>query len=194
MTGVASSAPSLAADDVNPLSDEEFPLFQRLIYREAGIFLSEAKKELLVARLRRRLRARGRRTFLAYYRLLKRDPEERIRMLDCVSTNETQFFRESRQLEFLEHRILPGLRAAGERPPSLRVWSAGCSTGEEPYSLAMILLRHLPGWSVEILAIPTRSGQSASPRPAPGGNRRALSRARGPSRQAQRAGLGSEGR
>ena len=151
MTAVA-NAPPMAAADVKPLSEEEFPLFQRLIYREAGIFLSDAKKELLVARLRRRLRARGVRSFLAYYRLLKHDPEERMRMLDCISTNETQFFREPRQLEFLEHRLLPDLRSAGRRPRGLQAWSAGCSTGEEPYSLAMILLRNLPDWSVEILA------------------------------------------
>ncbi len=154
MTAIASTAaPPMAATDVRPLSDHEFLLFQRLIYRQAGIFLSDSKKELLVARLRRRLRELEIRSFLTYYRLLEHDPDERMRMLDYVSTHETQFFREPRQLEFLERRILPGLRtAAGGRPRGLRAWSAGCSTGEEPYSLAMILLSNLPGWRIEILA------------------------------------------
>ena len=142
-----------AANEVRPLGEDGFRLFQRLIYREAGICLGSSKKELLIARLRRRLRARGARSFLAYYRIVKHDLQERTRMLDCISTNETRFFREPRQFEFLEQRVLPDLLAAtGRRPRGLRIWSAGCSTGEEPYSLAMTLLDHLPGWQVEILA------------------------------------------
>jgi chemotaxis protein methyltransferase CheR len=141
------------------LSGAEFRLFQDLIHREAGIFLSESKKALLVGRLSRRLRELGLASFGDYHRYVTtEDPAERTRMLDCVSTNETHFFREPRQFDFLEDRVLPDWRAAAEagvRPRRIRVWSAACSTGEEPYSLAMTLLGRFPpesGWQIEILA------------------------------------------
>ncbi len=153
--------PSATTAEVRPLNEDEFRLFQRLIHQEAGIFLGPSKKELLVARLRRRLRARGVRSFLAYHRLVKHDSAERVKMLDCISTNETHFFREPRQFEFLEQHVFPAARAAASRPPlglparrrpGLRVWSAGCSSGEEPYSLAMTLLDNFANWPIEILA------------------------------------------
>jgi chemotaxis protein methyltransferase CheR len=126
-----------------------------MIFRESGIFLSEEKKELLVARLSRRLRSLGLRSFNAYYRIAKASQEERVQMLDCICTNETHFFREPRQFEFLHKKLLPRWKAeaeCGHMPRRIRAWSAGCSTGEEPYSLAMALLDHLPGWTIEILA------------------------------------------
>jgi chemotaxis protein methyltransferase CheR len=79
-------------------------------------------------------------------------------MLDLISTNETHFFREPRQFEFLAQEVFPGWNleaAAGKMSKQIRVWSAGCSTGEEPYSLAMLLLNYFPpsaGWTIEILA------------------------------------------
>ena len=151
----------LAAPDLAPrtLSGEEFRLFQDLIYREAGIHLSDAKRALLVGRLSPRLRALRLRTFRDYHRHVTRtDPAERVVMLDCITTNETRFFREPQQFEFVEEQMIPVWKAeafAGERPRRIRVWSAACSTGEEPYSLAMTLLSHFPresGWSIEILA------------------------------------------
>jgi chemotaxis protein methyltransferase CheR len=142
-----------------PLSRAEFKLFQDLIHREAGIFLAETKKALLVGRLSRRLRELGLSSFGEYHRYVtKEDPAERVRMLDCVSTNETHFFREPRQFEFIEERVIPewlSAASAGVRPRRVRVWSAACSTGEEPYSLAMMLLSRLSresGWEIEILA------------------------------------------
>jgi chemotaxis protein methyltransferase CheR len=142
-----------------PLSRVEFKLFQDLIHREAGIFLAETKKALLVGRLSRRLRELGLTSFGEYHRYItKEDPAERVRMLDCVSTNETQFFREPRQFDFIREQVIPEWRSAadaGARPRRIRVWSAACSTGEEPYSLAMTLLGQLPGedgWQVEIVA------------------------------------------
>lgn len=139
------------------LTGGEFKLFQDLIHREAGIFLAESKRALLVGRLSRRLRELGLSSFGDYHRYITReDPAERVRMLDCVSTNETHFFREPRQFDFLQERVIPEWRAAaGGRPRRIRVWSAACSTGEEPYSLAMTLLNHFPresGWEIEILA------------------------------------------
>ena len=142
-----------------PLGADEFKLFQDLIYRDAGIRLSDAKKALLVGRLSARLRALGLSSFREYHAYVARvDESERVTMLDCITTNETRFFREPQQFEFLEQRLIPAWKNAalsGARQRRIRVWSAACSTGEEPYSLAMTLLSHFPresGWSVEILA------------------------------------------
>jgi chemotaxis protein methyltransferase CheR len=139
------------------LTPREFRLFQALIQREAGIHLSDAKKVLVEGRLARRLRELGL-DFAAYYGLVETDPQERVRMLDCICTNETHFFREPRQFEFLESHVFPEWRARGEAGAMarrVRVWSAGCSTGEEPYSVAMAFLARFPpssGWEVEIVA------------------------------------------
>jgi chemotaxis protein methyltransferase CheR len=146
--------------DIPALSDREFALLRTLIYREAGIHLTSAKKALVVARLGRRLRALGLRSFGAYYELVSapEGADERVHMLDAMSTNETSFFRERRHFELLEREILPQWQreaSAGQRARRVRAWSAGCSTGEEPYSLAMVLLKHLPpsaGWEIDILA------------------------------------------
>ncbi len=148
----------LDTNAIRPLSDREFRMLQQLIYREAGIHLSDAKKALVSGRLTRRVRALGCRNFTAYYAHVQSNRDERTSMLDCISTNETRFFREPRQFEFLEESVLPhwrALGASGRIPKRIRAWSAACSTGEEPYSLGMVLATHFPaaeGWSVEILA------------------------------------------
>ena len=140
------------------ITHREFTLFQRFIHRHTGIHLPEAKKALIVARLSRRLRALELPSFMAYFERIERDRAEQTVMLDSICTNETRFFREPRQFDFLETDVLPRWRAQGEqgsRPKRIRAWSAACSTGEEPYSLAMLLHTHFPpgsGWSVEILA------------------------------------------
>jgi chemotaxis protein methyltransferase CheR len=114
------------------------------------------KKALLVGRLARRLRALGLGSWAAYHERVVADPAERVRMIDCICTNETQFFREARHFEFLADRLFPAWRTeaeAGGRPRRIRAWSAACSTGEEPYSLAMSLLAAVPaGWDLEVLA------------------------------------------
>jgi chemotaxis protein methyltransferase CheR len=137
------------------LSARDFQLFQQLIHREAGIHLVESKRVLVEGRLSRRLRELGL-DFRAYYALLETDEAERVRLVDAISTNETHFFREPRQFEFLESRVFPEWLARGEQGQMsrrVRVWSAACSTGEEPYSVAMSFLAHFPpGWEIEILA------------------------------------------
>jgi chemotaxis protein methyltransferase CheR len=140
------------------MSEQVFKLYQALIQRTAGIFLVEHKRALLVRRLRGRVRALGLGSYLEYYRLVTgagHDDELRT-MLDLVTTNETRFFREPRQLAFLERELLPGFQRAAllhRRPKRLRAWCAACSSGEEPFTLAMLLARHLPvGWRREILA------------------------------------------
>jgi len=130
---------------------KEFRLFQALVHREAGILLSDQKRALLVGRIGPRVRALALPSFHAYYDLVCADGDEMVRMLDSICTNETQFFREPKQFEFLEKQWIPALRAAGRRR-EVRIWSAGCSTGEEPFSIAMSLLTHLPGWQHEIIA------------------------------------------
>jgi len=134
--------------------DDEFARFQALVRKEAGIALGPHKKSLLVARLYPRMRALGVSTFGDYYRLVT-GPEggpELVRMIDCICTNETHFFREPAQFRFLERELIPAWIESG--PRRIRVWSAACSTGEEPYSLAMTLLHHLPpgDFPAEILA------------------------------------------
>jgi chemotaxis protein methyltransferase CheR len=144
----------------NPVSAALFTKFQRLIHQEAGIWLGDSKTALLCGRLSRRLRALRIDTMDQYYDLVMQPDqhEERVSMIDAITTNETRFFREPRHFEFLEQRAIPRWRAEaheGLRPRSIRLWSAGCSSGEEPYSLAMLLARHLPaeqGWDATILA------------------------------------------
>jgi len=146
--------------DMEPysISPKDFALFQALIYRQSGIWLSEAKTALLTGRLSKRLRSLGLRTFAQYYRCVDTDEEELRTMLDAITTNETHFFREPAHFQFLERGVFPPWQAgadAGTRARTIRVWSAGCSTGQEAYSLAMTLVDRFPatqGWSIEILA------------------------------------------
>jgi chemotaxis protein methyltransferase CheR len=116
----------------------------------------------LCGRLFRRLRTLGITSLKDYYECVAgpEQHEERARMIDAITTNETRFFREPRHFDFMAQRVFPrwrveaerGLRPQGKR---IRIWSAGCSSGEEPYSVAMLLARHLPaeqGWDVRLLA------------------------------------------
>ena len=141
------------------VSDELFAKYRDLIYREAGIALTDQKKSLLVSRVAGRLRELGLTTFDEYYRLVVEPgaSEERGRLLDRICTNETHFFRDPRQFQFLDDHVFPYVEAESARTGSRRVraWSAACSTGEEPYSIAMAMLHRFPrsvGWQVEVAA------------------------------------------
>lgn len=131
------------------ITDQEFAVFQRLIYKLAGISLSDAKRALLVGRLSKRLKHFRLDTFSQYYQLLSsgQPPDEVQRMVDLLTTNETYFFRESAHFDFLRDTILPAWRG---KPP-FRVWSGAASSGEEAYSIAMVLAEHLQTTSWEIL-------------------------------------------
>lgn len=138
-------------------SDQDFQQIRRIINEVAGISLADGKRELVYSRLSRRLRQLGLRRFDEYCRLLEGggDSEELSEFVNALTTNLTAFFREPHHFEFLAEELLPALtreRTFGNR--RLRVWSAGCSTGEEPYSIAMVLRELLPavGWDVKILA------------------------------------------
>jgi chemotaxis protein methyltransferase CheR len=149
-----------------------FERFQRLIYGESGIWLANSKKALLCGRLARRLRAVQAPTLADYHELVSQPDQhaERVLMIDAITTNETHFFREPQHFEFLIQEMLPRWRAQAEqqrRSKTIRIWSAGCSSGEEPYSVAMLLAAELPsvdGWEVQILAtdISTRVLATAS--------------------------------
>jgi len=147
-----------AAQPIAAPTDEDFGRFQHLVESIAGIYLSDAKRALLISRLWRRVRACELHSFAEYYALVIRDDAERVAMIDAICTNETHFFREPRQFDYIKDTLVPEWRrkaACGERQKAIRVWSAGCSTGEEPYSIAMLLLAELPvseGWSIRIQA------------------------------------------
>jgi len=137
-----------------------FQKFQTLIYAETGIWLGSSKTALLCGRLFRRLRALEITSLESYYECVSQPDqhEERARMIDAITTNETRFYREPRQFEFLVQRVFPRWQAGaqrGLRPRRVRIWSAGCSSGEEPYTVAMLLARTFPveeGWDVQLLA------------------------------------------
>jgi len=138
-------------------SDTEFALIARWIEREVGIHLTPIKKPLLVSRIGARLRALDVRSYAAYYRRIAGgDEEERVQLINAICTHETRFFREPHHFELITGTLVPRWRdeaRAGHRERYLQVWSAGCSTGEEPYSLAMCLSDALPadeGWTIEI--------------------------------------------
>lgn len=128
------------------LTDRLFEQFSELVYRECGINLHSGKKSLLQARLNKRLRATGITSYDDYYSFLvsQQDSQEIVYFLDCISTNLTYFFREQQHFDFL-NQVLPDLisRRISERNHRIRIWSAGCSTGEEPYSLAMCVMNHI---------------------------------------------------
>jgi len=131
------------------ISDQEFALFQRLLSDIAGIHLAPAKKVMLAGRLSRRIRARNVASYADYFKLLERERDELQVAVDLLTTNETYFFREPKHFDFLKTEILP--QHPRHRP--FRVWSAACSSGEEPYSVAMLLMDQLgPGASWEVLA------------------------------------------
>jgi chemotaxis protein methyltransferase CheR len=131
---------------------------RELIERTAGIHLSDAKRALVVGRLGARLKAVGVDSFEEYGRLLRESDAEFTLMLDRITTNETHFFREPQHFEFLTRQLVPTWVAAARarsRERRVRVWSAACSSGEEPFSIAMALLDALPAqesWTIEIEA------------------------------------------
>lgn len=141
--------------DAIPLSDQEFQKFQRFIHEVAGINMSLAKKSLVSSRLAKRLQVYGCSSYDEYFRLAMDGKNNELQMaVDLLTTNETYFFREPKHFEFLNSTILPQLPL--NRP--VRVWSAASSSGEEPYTIAMVLDNALNGrpWEVFGSDISTR--------------------------------------
>ncbi|HEY4745007.1 MAG TPA: protein-glutamate O-methyltransferase CheR [Desulfuromonadaceae bacterium] len=140
------------------MSDDEFLLFRDTIYSHCGIYFDEDAKYLLEKRLSRRLTALNLASFRDYYHFLKynrKRDQELMDIMDILTTNETYFFRESFQLKAFTEEIMPELlqRKSSRNNRTLRIWSAGCSTGEEPFTIAMLLLeiKELQGWRIEII-------------------------------------------
>jgi chemotaxis protein methyltransferase CheR len=142
------------------LSDSEFRLFRDLIYDECGFSFGPEKQAFLESRLRRRMDELGIGSPFEYYSLL-RNPSSRFQelpaLLDILMICETSFFRNMPQFQLLKESVLPEIIGRKERTGSrvIRVWSAGCSTGQEPYSAAMFILESLPAtaaWSMRVFA------------------------------------------
>jgi len=135
--------------------EEDFQALRALVKSLTGIHLSEQKRELVYGRLTRRLRALQLRSFAEYRERLRGDVQEIAELCNAITTNLTSFFREPHHFQYLREQLLAPLAAEPRGKRRLRIWSAGCSTGEEPYSIAMLLLETLPdpgSWDVRILA------------------------------------------
>jgi len=147
-------------DTVSQLAfgDREFRFIAKLVAEHAGISLKDSKKGLVYGRLSKRVRSLGMVSFKEYCALLEGgDSEEFTFLINAITTNVTSFFRERHHFDLLRLKVFPWViqKNANERFKKLRIWSAGCSTGEEPYSIAISVLEHRPSfvdWDVEILA------------------------------------------
>ena len=137
-----------ALSAIKPITEEEFNRFRALIYDVAGIAMSPEKRTLVAGRLGKRLTAHSLETFSQYYRLVTadRDSEEFQIMVDLLTTNETYFFREPQHFDFLKEQVLKQWKGK-----NFRIWSAASSSGEEVYSLAMVLAEYLGSGQWEII-------------------------------------------
>ncbi len=141
------------------LTQQQFDRFRAFIYDNCGIRIDEKKVSLLSNRIRRRLRAGDFDDFDVYYQFLTSPAgaEELEGFLDAITTNETFFFRTGKHFDWIKDELLPEVVAecrSGNRPPSLRFWSAGCASGAEPYSIAICMAENkyrFRDWSLEIL-------------------------------------------
>ena len=133
------------------LKPHEFEAIRRLAYEKFGLDLRAGKEELVAARLGKRMRQEGFESFDAYYQHVVGDVsgEALIGMIDALATNHTSFLREADHFDFLRDSVLPGLRDR----PRIELWSAACSTGEEPYTLAFLLADQLGGGALHKLRI-----------------------------------------
>lgn len=139
-------------------TDKDFNYISRVVGEKVGIELPESKRELIYGRLAKRLRKLGVATFGEYCeRLEQGDEEEFTNFINAITTNVTSFFRENHHFEYLRDTLLPELMSREKYAlhPRLRIWSAGCSSGREAYSIAMVLNEVIPDlkrWDVKILA------------------------------------------
>ena len=143
--------------DIDDLTDAQFARISELVKRLAGINLHTGKKELVKARLGKKLRKKGFRSFDDYIRAVENDKTngELTAMLDALSTNLTSFFREADHFDYLRETIIAEMMKDRLRNKRLRIWSAGCSSGEEPYSIAITLceaIQRIELWDARILA------------------------------------------
>lgn len=140
------------------MSADEFRLLRDFVYQHCGLNFTDDSKYLLEKRLGKRLQQHNLKTFKDYYYFLRYNPnkdQELSEVIDQLTTNETYFYREDFQLKTFVEEILPEIRKRKEKEgqKTLRIWSAGCSSGEEPYTIAMLLLDQpwLNSWRVEVI-------------------------------------------
>ncbi|MBK9131981.1 MAG: protein-glutamate O-methyltransferase CheR [Gammaproteobacteria bacterium] len=136
-------------------TDGDFDFIRRVVVEQTGITLSEQKRELVYGRLAKRLRTLDLQSFAQYCSYLEQSPDELHELVNAITTNLTSFFREPYHFDYLRENLLPELLRRNAQSRRIRIWSAGCSTGEEPYSIAMVLRDALPagqGWDAKILA------------------------------------------
>ncbi|MBX9739200.1 MAG: protein-glutamate O-methyltransferase [Beijerinckiaceae bacterium] len=128
------------------LTAEDFRTIAQTMYSDAGIHMPESKATLVYSRLARRLRALGLESFRSYCELItsSNGVDERQKMLAALTTNVTRFFREPHHFEHLKTRVLPQLLKAAARGECVRIWSAGCSNGQEAYTIALVILSLMP--------------------------------------------------
>jgi len=134
-----------AAPDTS-IDPQTFERLARLVHDESGIVLSDSKKSLVVSRLSRRMRTLGVADFPSYCRLVESNDgaEERRELIFLITTNVTRFFREDHHFAALRSEVMPDLAARARKGGKIRCWSAGCSSGEEPYSIAITMLEAFP--------------------------------------------------
>lgn len=130
------------------LTSKEFRGFQKLIFDQAGIHMSEAKSSLVGGRLAKRVGLKGLGSYGDYLKLIEKDAQERQAAVDLLTTNETYFFREPAHFDHLANQIAPSLR----NNPEVRVWCGASSSGEEPYTIAMVLAEALGPHRYSVLA------------------------------------------
>jgi len=134
---------------------EDFQALRGLVKSLTGISLSDQKRELIYGRLSRRLRALNLSSFHEYRKILAGNPQELAQFTNAITTNLTAFFRERHHFDYLRDELLRPMAASASATRRVRIWSAGCSTGEEPYSVAMTILEALDDlsrWDIRILA------------------------------------------
>lgn len=136
------------------MTDADYRYISQTVYKECGIVLSDQKKDMVYSRIARRIRALKLNSFAQYIQHLESHREQEFgNFINAITTNLTSFFREPHHFEFLEKNILPEMKSNHVLDKRVRVWSAGCSTGMEPYSIAMTLSNRFPkNWDFKILA------------------------------------------
>lgn len=138
-----------------PMSEADFHFIQQIAKERTGIELGSHKREMIYSRIVRRIRALRLPDFGSYCRFLEANPEaELTNFINAITTNLTAFFREKHHFDYLLDVVLPEIKKRNQATKRIRIWSAGCSTGEEPYSLAITLHKALARekWDAKILA------------------------------------------
>ena len=137
------------------MTDADFEKFRSLIYNESGIHFTATNRSILESRLKEKLREKKLDSVKPFFDIISKDQGEMKNFLDSITTNLTRFFRNQAQFDALQHFVIPEMmnikKAGGNN--IIRFWSAGCSTGEEPYTIAMLMSEILPpAWKYEIVA------------------------------------------